>query len=891
MNKEGERLIPINIVDEMKSSYIDYSMSVIVSRALPDVRDGLKPVHRRVLYGMYGLGVFSNRKYLKSARIVGDVLGKYHPHGDASVYDAMVRMAQPWSLRYPQVDGQGNFGSMDGDPPAAMRYTEARLKKISDEILADLDKETVDFQNNFDDSLTEPTVLPTKIPNLLVNGASGIAVGMATNMAPHNLSEVVDGICAYIDDREITIDDLMKHIIAPDFPTGGIIYGYDGVRDAFHTGRGRIVLRAKVNFEEIGNRSAIIVTEVPYQVNKAEMIARTAELVKEEKIPGIHEIRDESDRRGLRIVYELKNDAIPNVVLNLLYKYTALQTSFSVNNIALVKGRPEQLNLKQIIHHFVDHRHEVIVRRTEYELKKAKERAHILEGFMKVIASQDTLDKAIAIIRKAATPQEAKEGLMEEFELSDIQAQAILDLRLARLTGMELDKIRAEYEEIMALIKDLEDILSNEPRRYQIIKDELLEVKEKYGDERRTEIDYAGGDMSIEDFIPNETVVLTISHAGYIKRTSLSEYKIQSRGGVGNRAATTRDEDFLEYIVSATNHQYMLFFTEKGKCYWLRVFEIPEGSKTAKGRAVQNLINIEPDDKIKAYIRTNDLKDVDYVNSMSVVMITKNGTVKKTSLEAYSRPRTNGINAIEIRDNDQLLGAKLTNGDSQIMIATKNGKCIRFEEEKVREVGRGSIGVRGITLEDNDEVIGMIVVNDVQNETVLVVSERGYGKRTAVEDYRITNRGGKGVITLNITEKTGNLIAIQTVTDEDGLMIINKSGVAIRMGMDSMRVMGRNTQGVKVINLKNNDEIAAIAKVEMDKEVEEEETEGEEGAENLPGAVNSDVIEFKDSPQTGDNSVSNTGDAEYLKKVELEEEKENKKLEQEKDKEESSDEE
>ena len=889
MHKEGEKLIPINIVDEMKSSYIDYSMSVIVSRALPDVRDGLKPVHRRVLYGMYGLGVFSNRKYLKSARIVGDVLGKYHPHGDSSVYDAMVRMAQPWSLRYPQVDGQGNFGSMDGDPPAAMRYTEARLKKISDEILADLDKETVDFQNNFDDSLTEPTVLPTKIPNLLVNGASGIAVGMATNMAPHNLSEVVDGICAYIDDREITIDDLMKHIIAPDFPTGGIIYGYDGVRDAFHTGRGRIVLRAKVNFEEIGNRNAIIVTEVPYQVNKAEMIARTAELVKDEKIPGIHEIRDESDRRGLRVVYELKNDAIPNVVLNLLYKYTALQTSFSVNNIALVKGRPEQLNLKQIIHHFVDHRHEVIVLRTEYELKKAKERAHILEGFMKVIATQDSLDKAIVIIRKAATPQEAKEGLMEEFELSDIQAQAILDLRLARLTGMELDKIRAEYEEIMALIKDLEDILSNEPRRYQIIKDELLEVKEKYGDERRTEIDYAGGDMSIEDFIPNETVVLTISHAGYIKRTSLSEYKIQSRGGVGNRAATTRDEDFLEYIVSATNHQYMLFFTEKGKCYWLRVFEIPEGSKTAKGRAVQNLINIEPDDKIKAYIRTNDLKDVEYVNAMSVVMITKNGTVKKTSLEAYSRPRTNGINAIEIRDNDQLLGAYLTNGNSQIMIATKNGKCIRFEEEKVREVGRGSIGVRGITLEDGDEVIGMIVVNDVEQETVLVVSERGYGKRTAVEDYRITNRGGKGVITLNITEKTGNLIAIQNVTDEDGLMIINKSGVAIRMGMDAMRVMGRNTQGVKVINLKNNDEIAAIAKVEMDKEVEEEANE-EENSENLPNATTSDVVVFKDSPQTGDNAVSNTGDEAYLKKIEKEEEKENKRIEEENDSEESPEE-
>ena len=822
MHKEGERLIPINIVDEMKSSYIDYSMSVIVSRALPDVRDGLKPVHRRVLYGMYGLGVFSNRKYLKSARIVGDVLGKYHPHGDSSVYDAMVRMAQPWSLRYPQVDGQGNFGSMDGDPPAAMRYTEARLKKISDEVLSDLDKETVDFQNNFDDSLTEPKVMPTKIPNLLVNGTSGIAVGMATNMAPHNLSEAVDAICAYIDNKEITIDELMKHIIAPDFPTGGIIYGYEGVRDAFHTGRGRIVLRAKVSFEEIGNRNAIIVTEIPYQVNKAEMIARTAELVKDEKIPGIYEIRDESDRNGLRVVYELKNDAIPNVVLNLLYKYTSLQTSFSVNNIALVHGRPEQLNLKDIIHHFVDHRHEVIVRRTEYELKKAKERAHILEGFMKVIGSQESLDKAIAIIRHSANPQEAKEGLIAEFELSEIQAQAILDLRLARLTGMELDKIRAEYEEIMALIKDLEDILTNEPRRYQIIKDELLEVKEKYGDERRSEIDYSGGEMSIEDLIPDEKVVLTISHAGYIKRTPLSEYKVQSRGGVGNKAATTRDADFLEYIVSATNHQYMMFFTEKGKCFWLRVFEIPEGSKTAKGRAVQNLINIEPDDKIRAYIRTNDLKDVDYVNSMYVVMVTKNGIIKKTSLEQYSRPRVNGINAIEIREDDQLLEAKLTTGTSEIMIATKGGKCIRFPEEKVRAVGRSSIGVRGVDLSDGDEVIGMIVVNDIQNETVLVVSEKGYGKRTAVEDYRITNRGGKGVITLNITEKTGNLIAIQSVTDEDGLMIINKSGVAIRMGMDDLRVMGRNTQGVRMINLKNNDEIAAVAKVMMDKEVEEE---------------------------------------------------------------------
>ncbi|PUB27492.1 DNA gyrase subunit A [Elizabethkingia sp. YR214] len=837
MNTEGEKLIPINIVDEMKSSYIDYSMSVIVSRALPDVRDGLKPVHRRVLYGMYGLGVFSNRKYLKSARIVGDVLGKYHPHGDSSVYDAMVRMAQPWSLRYPLVDGQGNYGSMDGDPPAAMRYTEARLKKISDEILSDLDKETVDFQNNFDDSLQEPKVLPTRVPALLVNGTSGIAVGMATNMAPHNLTESINAICAYIDDKEITIDDLMQYIIAPDFPTGGIIYGYDGVRDAFHTGRGRIVLRAKVSFEQIGNRDAIIVSEIPYQVNKAEMIARTAELVKEDKIPGIYEIRDESDRKGLRIVYELKMDAIPNVVLNLLYKYTSLQTSFSVNNIALVAGRPQQLNLKEIIHHFVEHRHEVIIRRTEYELKKAKERAHILEGFMKVIGTQDALDKAISIIRHSANPQEAKTGLIEEFELSDIQAQAILDLRLARLTGMELDKIREEYEEIMNLIKRLEDILATPDLQYEIIKSELIEIRDKYGDERRTEIDYAGGEMNIEDFIPNEQVVLTISHAGYIKRTPVNEYKVQSRGGVGNRGATTRDADFLEYIVAATNHQYMLFFTEKGKCYWLRVFEIPEGSKTAKGRAIQNLINIEPDDKIKAYLRTDDLKNTEYVEKMSVVMITKNGTIKKTSLEAYSRPRVNGINAIEIREDDQLLGARLTDGTSEIMIATKNGKCIRFPEEKVRSVGRTSIGVKGITMEDNDEVIGMIAISDKENETVLVVSENGYGKRTAVEDYRITNRGGKGVITLNITDKTGQLIAINNVTNEHDLMIINKSGVAIRMSVEEMRVMGRNTQGVRLINLKGNDAIAAIAKIEVDKSVEDEE-ELEEGDENtvIPNA-------------------------------------------------------
>lgn len=878
MNTEGERLIPINIVDEMKSSYIDYSMSVIVSRALPDVRDGLKPVHRRVLYGMYGLNVFSNRKHLKSARIVGDVLGKYHPHGDRSVYDAMVRMAQPWSLRYTQVDGQGNFGSMDGDPPAAMRYTEARLKKISDEILADLDKDTVDFQNNFDDSMTEPTVMPTRIPNLLVNGTAGIAVGMATNMAPHNLSEAVDGICAYIDNNDITIDELMQHVIAPDFPTGGIIYGYEGVRSAFHTGKGRIVTRAKVNFEEIGNRNAIVVTEIPFQVNKAEMISRTAELVKDEKVPGIYEIRDESDRRGMRIVYELKNDAIPNVVLNLLYKYTALQTSFSINNIALVQGRPEQLNLKDMIKHFVDHRHVVIVRRTEYELRKAQERAHILEGFMKVIGTQDSLDKAIAIIRHSSTPNQAKEGLIAEFELSEIQAQAILDLRLARLTGMELDKIRAEYDEIMALINDLQDILSNEPRRFEIIKTEMLEIKEKYGDERRTEIDYAGGDMSIEDFIPDETVVVTISNLGYIKRTSLSEYKIQSRGGVGNKAATTRDTDFLEYIVSATNHQYMLFFTEKGKCYWLRVFEIPEGSRTAKGRAIQNLINIEPDDRVRAYIKTDDLKDEDYVNQMYVVMITKNGTVKKTLLKAYSRPRTNGINAIEIRDNDLLLGARLTQGDSEIMIATQKGKCIRFPEEKARAVGRGSIGVRGITLEESDEVIGMIVVNDVQQESVLVVSEKGYGKRSAVEDYRVTNRGGKGVITLNVTEKTGNLIAIQNVVDGDGLMIINKSGVAIRMSVDELRVMGRNTQGVKLINLKKNDEIAAIAKVQMDDDIADSQEE-EESTESLPGAVHSDLVEFSGAPQSGDNAVTTLGDEKYLRSIEEQEKKDNEEIE------------
>lgn len=824
MTGEGEKLIPINIEDEMKSSYIDYSMSVIVSRALPDVRDGLKPVHRRVLFGMYELGVTSSSAYKKSARIVGEVMGKYHPHGDSSVYDTMVRLAQEWSMRYQLVDGQGNYGSVDGDPPAAMRYTEARLKKISEEILSDIDKDTVDTQLNFDDTLEEPEVMPTRIPILLVNGASGIAVGMATNMAPHNLSESIDAICAYIDDNEISVEGLMKYIKAPDFPTGGTIYGYEGVKSAFETGRGRIIIRGKANFEEVHGKDAIVVTEIPYQVNKADMIARTAELVKEDKLQGIAEIRDESDRKGMRVVYILKNEAIPNVVLNLLYKYTALQTSFSVNNIALVKGKPVQLNLKDIIHHFVDHRHDVVVRRTQYLLRKAQERAHILEGFMKVIATQDSLDLAIKIIRESASPAEAKTGLIQEFELSEIQAQAILDLRLARLTGMELDKIRDEYEAIMKEIENLNNILNDKGLRFQIIKDELLEIKQKYGDERRTDIDFAGGEMSIEDIIPDEKVVLTISKMGYIKRTSLSEYRTQSRGGVGNRAASTRDEDFLEYVVSATAHQYMLFFTEKGKCFWLRVFEIPEGSKTAKGRAIQNLINIETDDKIKAYILTHDLKNEEYISSTFLVMVTQKGTVKKTSLEAYSRPRANGINAINVKEGDTLVSASLTSGKDEIMIATKYGKAIRFPQETLRPIGRNASGVRGITLgSENDEVIGMVIISDPENDTILVVSEKGYGKRTHVDAYRITNRGGKGVITLNITDKTGDLIAIQKVTDENDLMIINKSGVAIRMSVEELRVMSRNTQGVRLINLKKNDEIAAITKIEKEEGVEEEE--------------------------------------------------------------------
>lgn len=850
MNNDGEKLIPINIEDEMKSAYIDYSMSVIVSRALPDVRDGMKPVHRRVLFGMYELGVMSNRAYKKSARIVGEVLGKYHPHGDSSVYDTMVRMAQPWSLRYMMVDGQGNYGSVDGDPPAAMRYTEARLQKISEEMLSDIDKETVDFQLNFDDTLQEPKVLPTRIPNLLVNGAAGIAVGMATNMAPHNLSEVLDGTIAYIDNNEISIDELITYVKAPDFPTGGTIYGYSGVREAFETGRGRIVIRAKSNFEVVNGRDCIIVTEIPYQVNKADMIMKTADLIKEGKLDGISEIRDESDRKGMRIVYVLKMDAVPNIVLNLLYKHTALQSSFSVNNIALVNGRPEQLNLKDLIKHFVDHRHDVVTRRTIYELRKAEERAHILEGYMKVIGTQDDLDRAIKIIRESATPDDARVGLMEAFDLSEIQARAILELRLRTLTGLEIDKIRAEYEELMKTIDYLKQVLESVELRMEIIKTELLEIKEKYGDERRSAIDYAGGDMNIEDLIPDEEMVLTISHMGYIKRTSLSEYRKQSRGGVGNRGATTRDEDFLEYMFIATNHQYMLFFTEKGKCFWMRVFEIPEGSKTSKGRAIQNLINIEPDDKVRAYIMTHNLMDEEYINNNFVVMVTKKGIVKKTSLEAYSRPRVNGINAITVREGDQLLEAKLTNGQSEIMIASLSGKAIRFEDEKVRPMGRTASGVRGINLgsEDN-EVIGMIVITDKENETVLVVSEKGYGKRTSIEDYRITNRGGKGVTTLNITEKTGRLIAIQSVTDDDDLMIINKSGVTIRTGVKEMRVMGRATQGVRLINLKKNDEIAAVAKVAM-----EEEEEGENLTEEGLDTVNENL-----NPQDSDsNSIENS---------------------------------
>ncbi len=810
---EGEKLIPINIEDEMKSAYIDYSMSVIVSRALPDVRDGLKPVHRRVLYGMYDLGVTSKSAHKKSARIVGEVLGKYHPHGDTSVYDAMVRMAQEWSLRYLLVDGQGNFGSVDGDSPAAMRYTEARMRKISEEIMADIEKETVDFQLNFDDTLYEPKVMPTRVPTLLINGATGIAVGMATNMPPHNLTEVINGTLAFIDNNDIEIDELMTHIKAPDFPTGGIIYGYEGVREAFKTGRGRIVMRAKVSFEEVDGRECIIVTEIPYQVNKADMIKRTADLVNEKKIDGITNIRDESDRNGMRIVYILKRDATPNVVLNTLYKFTQLQSSFSVNNIALVKGRPQMLNLKDMIHYFVEHRHDVVVRRTQFELRKARERAHILEG---LIIASDNIDEVIALIKASKNTEEAREKLIERFNLSDIQSRAIVEMRLRQLTGLEQDKLRAEYDEIMKLIDHLQALLDDINLRITLIKEELIEIRDKYGDARRSLIEYSGGDVSIEDLIADENVVITISHAGYIKRTNLSEYKTQNRGGVGQKSAGTRDQDFLENMFVATNHQYMMFFTQKGKCFWMRVYEIPEGSKTAKGRALQNLINIESDDKVKAFICTQDLKDKEYINSHNLIMVTKKGQVKKTSLEKYSKPRVNGVAAITIKEGDELLEAKLTDGNSQIILAVKSGKLVRFEETKTRPMGRTASGVRGISLKDDtDEVIGMVTVNDMNSE-ILVVAENGYGKRSSLDEYRITNRGGKGVKTLNITEKTGKLISINAVTDADDLMIINKSGLTIRMAVEDLRVMGRATQGVKLINIKGNDSIAAVAKVMKD---------------------------------------------------------------------------
>jgi DNA gyrase subunit A len=807
---EGDKLIPIKIEDEMKSAYIDYSMSVIVSRALPDVRDGLKPVHRRVLFGMHELGIRSNTAYKKSARIVGEVLGKYHPHGDSSVYDTMVRMAQEWSLRYLLVDGQGNFGSVDGDSPAAMRYTEARMRKMSEDLMADIDKETVDLQLNFDDTLKEPTVLPTRVPNLLINGASGIAVGMATNMPPHNLTEVVDGTIQYIDNNQITIDELIQTIKAPDFPTGGTIYGYEGVKEAFLTGRGRVVIRAKANIEEVNGKECIIVNEIPYQVNKAEMIRKTADLINDKKIEGISTIRDESDRNGMRIVYVLKRDAVPNIVLNKLFKFTGLQSSFSVNNIALVNGRPQMLNLKDMIHYFVEHRHDVVVRRTKFELKKAEERAHILEG---LIIASDNIDEVISIIRGSKNPEEARENLIKRFELSDIQAKAIVEMRLRQLTGLEQDKLRSEYEGLLITIADLKDILDKKDRRMQIIKDELFEVKEKYGDDRRSNIEYAGGEFSMEDMIPNEKVVITISHAGYIKRTPLNEYKTQNRGGVGQKASTTREEDFLQDLFVGTNHQYMLFFTQKGKCFWMRVYEVPEGSKTAKGRAIQNLINIEQDDKVKAFICTQDLKDEDYINNHYVIMATRKGQVKKTSLEQYSRPRANGINAITIREGDELLEAKLTNGNSHVMMAVKSGKAIRFEENKTRPMGRGASGVRGIRLNsENDEVVGMIAVNDM-DANILVVSENGYGQRSNLDDYRVTNRGGKGVKTISITDKTGELVTIKNVIDQDDLMIINKSGIAIRMEISGLRVMGRATQGVKLINLKGNDTIAAVAKV------------------------------------------------------------------------------
>ncbi len=825
MNSENEKIIPINIEDEMKTAYIDYSMSVIVSRALPDVRDGLKPVHRRVLYGMTELGLASNRPYKKSARIVGEVLGKYHPHGDSSVYDTMVRMAQDWSLRYPMVDGQGNFGSIDGDPPAAMRYTEARMRKIAEDMLSDIDKDTVDFRPNFDESLSEPTVLPARIPNLLVNGAAGIAVGMATNMAPHNLTEVINGTVAYIDDKNITIEGLMEHVKAPDFPTGGTIYGTEGVKNAFETGKGRIVMRGKAEFDvSKSGREQIVITEVPYQVSPSQIIVKAVDLVNDKVIEGISEVRDESGRQGLRIVFDLKRDAIPNIVLNKLFKYTPLQTSFSVNNIALVNGRPEMLNLKDMIHHYVDHRHEVVVRRTKYLLKEAEKRAHILEG---LIIALDNLDAVIKLIRASKNAEDARNGLMKEFELSQIQAKAILDMRLQKLTGLEIEKVRAEYAELMATIADLKDILSDESRRMQIIKDDLLEMKSKYGDDRRTNIEFDAGEINIEDLIANEEMVVTISSMGYIKRTPLTEYKSQSRGGVGNKGVKHRDKDFVEHLFVTMTHNYILLFTDQGRCFWMKVYEIPEGSKVSQGRAIQNLINIPSEDTVRAFVATGNLKDEDYVNNNYIVMCTKNGTIKKTSLEQYSRPRTNGINAITIREGDQLLEAKLTNGTAEVLLAKKSGKAIRFNESGVRPMGRTASGVRGVRLEnDQDEVIGMVCVNESEdNDTsIMVVSQKGYGKRTDIGDYRITGRGGKGVKTLSVTEKTGSLIAIKDVTDENDLMIITRNGIAIRMKMEDVRVMGRATQGVRLIKIRDNDNIASVARVpKVDEEEEAEE--------------------------------------------------------------------
>ena len=820
-NQENDKVIRINIEEQMKSAYIDYSMSVIVSRALPDVRDGLKPVHRRVLYGMLDLGLANNKPYKKSARIVGEVLGKYHPHGDSSVYLTMVRMAQPWSLRYLMVEGQGNFGSVDGDSPAAMRYTEARFQKIAEDMLADINKDTVDFQLNFDDSLQEPTVLPAKVPNLLINGASGIAVGMATNMPPHNITEVINGTIAYIENNEITIAELMKYIKAPDFPTGAIIYGYTGVQDAFETGRGRIVMRAKAEIETHKDRETIIVTEIPYQVNKAMMIERTAELVGEKKIDGISNIKDESNKDGIRIVYEIKRDANASIVLNNLFKQTALQTSFSVNNIALVKGRPQMLNLKDLISHFVNHRHEVVIRRTQFELAEAQKRAHILEG---LLIALDHIEEVIKLIRASNTPEEARVGLMERFALSDIQSRAILDMTLRRLTGLERDKIKEEYDELMKTIDYLKSILADEGLRMQIIKDELNEMLLKYGDERRTQIVHSAEDMSMEDFIEDEDVVITISHEGYIKRTPATEYRTQARGGKGSKGSESRNEDFIEHLLIASNHNYMLFFTESGRCFWLRVYEIPEGSRLSKGRAIQNIINIPKEEKIKAYIKVKNLKDQDYLENNFIIMCTKKGTIKKTSLEAYSRPRVNGINAININEGDQLLEASLTSGTSEIVMALRSGRAIRFNESTVRPMGRTATGVRGVTLgHDKDEVVGMIAVDNAE-ATILVVSEKGYGKRTDIDDYRVTNRGGKGVKTISITEKTGDLIAIKNVTDADDLMIINKSGIVIRIVVSGLRVMGRATQGVRLINLKGNDAIASVAKIDHE-EVEETEEE------------------------------------------------------------------